>query len=258
MTPIHPLTGIAVFAIPFVALLLRYLMFAGLFYCLFYIWQKKSWQNLKIQKRFPARRQLLTEIRFSFYTILIFTGIAVLIAEGRRLGWLHPWDAKPGFLNGFYDFVILVLVHDTWFYWTHRLMHHRLVFRLVHAVHHRSGNPSPWAAFAFHPFEAVIEAAFLPLVFVVLQIHFFAFMAFMTWMILFNVLGHLGYEIFPTSWFFTRAGKWQNSGTHHNMHHQHSRYNYGLYFNFWDRIMGTNHPDYELRLKQSHSTQNHV
>jgi lathosterol oxidase len=31
------------------------------------------------------------------------------------------------------------------------------------------------------------------------------------------------------------------------MHHQYFRGNYGLYFNIWDRMMGTNHPDYEKR-----------
>ncbi len=34
------------------------------------------------------------------------------------------------------------------------------------------------------------------------------------------------------------------------MHHQHIRMNYGLYFNFWDRLMGTNHPQYEARFTE--------
>jgi sterol desaturase/sphingolipid hydroxylase (fatty acid hydroxylase superfamily) len=29
------------------------------------------------------------------------------------------------------------------------------------------------------------------------------------------------------------------------MHHRYVNYNYGLYFNIWDRLMGTNHPRYE-------------
>jgi sterol desaturase/sphingolipid hydroxylase (fatty acid hydroxylase superfamily) len=28
------------------------------------------------------------------------------------------------------------------------------------------------------------------------------------------------------------------------------RGNFGLYFNFWDRIMGTNHPAYEQRFTE--------
>jgi sterol desaturase/sphingolipid hydroxylase (fatty acid hydroxylase superfamily) len=31
------------------------------------------------------------------------------------------------------------------------------------------------------------------------------------------------------------------------MHHETLRGNYGLYFNVWDRLMGTNHANYESR-----------
>jgi len=41
-----------------------------------------------------------------------------------------------------------------------------------------------------------------------------------------------------------------NTSTHHNMHHQRSNCNYGLYFNFWDRVMGTNDSRYELEFER--------
>lgn len=46
-----------------------------------------------------------------------------------------------------------------------------------------------------------------------------------------------------------------NTSTHHNLHHQQGNYNFGLYFNFWDRMMGTNHPQYAETFDQvkSHS-----
>jgi sterol desaturase/sphingolipid hydroxylase (fatty acid hydroxylase superfamily) len=36
----------------------------------------------------------------------------------------------------------------------------------------------------------------------------------------------------------------------HNMHHEHIHYNFALYFTFWDRWMGTMHPDYEEVLEE--------
>ena len=53
---------------------------------------------------------------------------------------------------------IAIVVHDTWFYWTHRLMHHRRLFKLFHRVHHESTNPTPWAAYCFAPLEAMAQA----------------------------------------------------------------------------------------------------
>ncbi len=35
----------------------------------------------------------------------------------------------------------------------------------------------------------------------------------------FNVMGHLGYEIFPLWLHKTWLGHWFNTSTHHNMHH---------------------------------------
>lgn len=41
-----------------------------------------------------------------------------------------------------------------------------------------------------------------------------------------------------------------NTPTNHVMHHERMRGNYGLYFNIWDRLMGTNHPEYEARFRE--------
>lgn len=41
-----------------------------------------------------------------------------------------------------------------------------------------------------------------------------------------------------------------NTPTNHAMHHEWMRGNYGLYFNFWDRLMRTNHRDYEARFNE--------
>ena len=123
-------------------------------------------------------------------------------------------------------------------------MHWKPVYRYVHKVHHQSTNPTPWAAFSFHPFEAIIEALVIPITFLVMPIHPIVIIGFATFSNVINVLGHLGYEYFPKG--FTQ-GKfwWVNTPTHHNMHHERFNYNYGFYFNFWDRIMGTNHKRYE-------------
>ena len=42
---------------------------------------------------------------------------------------------------------------------------------------------------------------------------------------------------------------WNNTTTHHDLHHQTGRYNFGLYFTWWDRACGTEHPQYRARLR---------
>ena len=110
-------------------------------------------------------------------------------------------------------------------------------------MHHKSVNPSPWAAYAFHPAEAVLEAGIFPLILFLIPAHPVALFSFVTLMLWFNVYGHLGYELFPAKLYRHPLGRWLNSSVYHNLHHERFTGNYGLYFTFWDRWMGTLRPD---------------
>jgi sterol desaturase/sphingolipid hydroxylase (fatty acid hydroxylase superfamily) len=70
-----------------------------------------------------------------------------------------------------------------------------------------------------------------------------------------NVLGHLGFEIFPSGFTTNPLTKLSNTSVHHNMHHKYVNYNFGLYFNFWDKWMGTNHPNYHQEFESVASKQ---
>ena len=63
-------------------------------------------------------------------------------------------------------------------------------------------------------------------------------------MMLRNAIGHSGYELFPANRNSRPLFDWMTTVTHHDLHHAHAGYNLGLYFTWWDRLMGTEHPDY--------------
>ena len=65
-----------------------------------------------------------------------------------------------------------------------------------------------------------------------------------------NVLGHLGYEVYPKGWVKFPLLKFKTASIHHNMHHQLFNGNYALYFTWWDKWMGTEFKDYETRHEQ--------
>ena len=124
-------------------------------------------------------------------------------------------------------------------------MHWRALFGIVHRVHHQSHNPTPWAAFSFHPTEAVVQAIIFPLATVVMPLHPFVAGLWLLYMTMINVAGHLGFEILPRGFVRHWLFRWHNTPVHHDMHHRHLQCNFGLYFNVWDRLMRTNHPCYE-------------
>lgn len=225
----------------------RYVLLSGGVYLIFYVWLKARFGRQKIQPKDPQRRQVLGEVRHSFYATLVFAGVATGIYVARQFGYTKHYFDLSDYGTAYFVFtlILLVLLHDTYFYWMHRLMHHPRLFRLVHRVHHESVNPTPLAALSFHPLEALIEFGIVPLIVFVLPVHPLALLFLSLWSMVWNIIGHLGYEFFPAG--FTRhwLGQWVNTSTHHNQHHQRVNHNFGLYFNVWDRLMKTNHPDYQ-------------
>ena len=128
----------------------------------------------------------------------------------------------------------------------------RWLFKHVHRAHHLSSNPSPWAAYAFSPGEALVQAAYVPLVMLVLPVQELALFAFLTYMIVRNVIGHAGVELFPRGFVHGPFHALSTTTTHHALHHRRSDVNFGLYFPWWDWVMKTTHPHYEAEIRRGH------
>lgn len=234
----------------FLVIGLRYFIIAGLAFLIWYVLLWKRITFKKIQLRFPVSKDYQREIFFSLCTMTLFAFIPWFFlghASIRKHTTYYSDIHQYGLLYFWLAFPLMLIIHDTYFYWIHRLMHHPKLFRIFHLVHHKSTNPSPWASFAFHPLEAILEVGIL-VVFIytipVTKPHLFFFFLFQ---MVYNVYGHLGWELFPKNFQRTWVGKWINTSVTHNQHHQYFTGNYGLYFLFWDRIMGTLRADYDAK-----------
>lgn len=226
--------------------LFRYLLIPGLAYRALWTRKNHKWSRRKIQPGDVDRRVVRAEFAWSIVSLFIFSfvalGVFFLFHHGHTRIYANIDDYGWGYLV--LSVVLMILVHDTYFYWIHRLMHWGPLYRSVHSVHHRFTNPTPWCSFAFHPVEAILEVGIVPLVVLLMPAHPLAISAFLLIMTMINVMGHLGFEIFPSSYIVRWPTRLTNTATHHNQHHQFGRCNFGIYFNFWDSVMGTNHPEY--------------
>jgi sterol desaturase/sphingolipid hydroxylase (fatty acid hydroxylase superfamily) len=213
---------------------------------------RRAMAGRRLMRYEPTRGQIAREILHSVRSIAIFGLVAAVVVFAAISGWTRIYIRIERF--GWTWFVlsigVMIVLHDAYFYWTHRLMHHRRLYRLFHKTHHLSTSPTPWAAYAFSPLEALVQAGIGPLIIFTIPVHPLAFATFMMWQITFNVLGHSGYEIFPRWLLSSHLGLFINSITHHAQHHEKFRANYGLYFNVWDRLMGTNHREYAERFAE--------
>jgi Delta7-sterol 5-desaturase len=187
-------------------------------------------------------RQIRREIAWSIGSAAIYGVPAGVVAWGwQERGWTRIYagaDAYPLWWMPLSVLVYLVL-HDTWFYWTHRLMHRPAWFARMHAVHHASRPPTAWAAMSFHPWEALSGAVVIPALVFLVPIHVAMLGLVLGIMTLMGVTNHMGWELFPTRLTHGRLGRWLITASHHERHHSHYRCNYGLYFRWWDRLCGT-------------------
>ncbi|MGV3540140.1 MAG: sterol desaturase family protein [Rufibacter sp.] len=228
----------------------RYIVIAGLAFLVFYIFLPKKFSRRKIQTLFPKQVDYAREIGYSFFTFIVFAFYGVLLSSEaiKPFSLIYTDIATYGW--GYFGLSILLalVLHDAYFYWTHRLMHHPRLFKAFHVTHHKSVNPSPWAAFSFSPLEAVVEGGVILVVAFLIPIHPLAIVVFLLFMTVYNVYGHLEYEIYPRWLVQSKVGKWLNTSTNHNMHHKFFKGNYGLYFRFWDEWLGTTHAKYDETL----------
>jgi sterol desaturase/sphingolipid hydroxylase (fatty acid hydroxylase superfamily) len=229
--------------------IIRYFPIAGAVFFFIWIWKKDWFQPFRIQTVFPKAERLWFEIKQSFTTLITFTLVAVGNIVLIKLGYLPS--------NVYFDldkfplwyipvsFLLLTVWHETWFYWMHRAVHTKFLYKWVHSVHHRSVNPSPLAAYNFHFTEAFLEAIYLPIFITFVPLAFPVLLFHTFYAMILNIYLHTGYEFYPKNWVTNPVTKWINPSTHHNMHHAKFHGNYSLYFNFWDRVMGTNFDNYE-------------
>ena len=188
------------------------------------------------------RPQIRREIGWSLASAAIYGIPAGVVAWGwAERGWTRIYSDIGDYPLWYLPLSLFLYLaaHDTWFYWTHRLLHRPRWFRAAHAVHHASRPPTAWAAMSFHPFEAVSGAVVIPALVFVVPIHVGMLLAVLLIMTVMGVTNHMGWEMFPRALVHSKAGSWLITASHHQRHHDEYQCNYGLYFRFWDRVCGT-------------------
>ena len=220
---------------------LRYFLSAAAVYWLVWLVFGKVLAGRKITGVEPKPGQKMREFKNSLVTVLIFGSTGTFIYAMATLGYTQIYEKVEDYGIAWWwaSLALIIVLHDTWFYWTHRLLHRPWWFTKFHSVHHQSVHPTSWAAYSFHPVEAVIQAMFFATVVHIIPMHPLVLFIFMTWMNVRNAVGHSAYELMP--WRACTQGplRWLLTNSHHHFHHAVGNSNFGLYFTWWDRWMST-------------------
>ena len=201
----------------------------------------------KIQGRATPPALIRRDRRQSMVSLL---AIAAMFGTGHWLYAEWGWGLAPlrGAVGAALSFIASLIVCDTWFYWFHRLIHTRPLYRWVHRWHHLTVTPVAWS----NNSDRLIDNLFLQSYWLVA--HFLVpaapavLLAHKLYDQVTGALGHSGYEHGGR---LCRPPSPLVGVTHHDQHHRYFRCNYATHFTLWDRLMGTLHPDHDAELRHN-------
>jgi len=238
-------------------ILITYVIFCSVAVAVFLQLSRSGSYRFRIRATISGLTQMRRELARSIFSLTIFQ-IAMVASRVVAMGFgvfIDLQDPQP-FWKIAPCFVLIFIAHDTYFYWTHRLMHLSGVYRLVHREHHRSVAPTAYAAYSFAFVEAWVQGSFLVFYALLFPINTTLVVFFLFVEIIYNATIHSGIDPFPR-WMVThRIFGWVAGSAYHDLHHRTVDCNFGLYFRFWDRLIGTEHPDFVRIHNYIHSPNN--
>lgn len=177
-----------------------------------------------------------------FYTCV--SGVTIWTAYVVLFMWLYannliPWFTWGTSVLGMAWFVLLfpllVMFESAHFYFVHRLLHVKQMWRW-HAHHHRNVNIGPWSGFSMHPVEHVLYFSNILIHLIVIShpVHMLYNMYFTA---LAAVTAHTGYS----SLLVKDRAVVDLGNFHHQLHHRYFDCNYGTQVMPWDKWFGSFH-----------------
>jgi sterol desaturase/sphingolipid hydroxylase (fatty acid hydroxylase superfamily) len=130
--------------------LLRYAIPAGLGFLVFRVWLGRAIAHRRTQARCPRRSQIWRAVGASRSTVFLFSlvGLGTVLAARAGHTRIYTDFAERGAAYALLSFAAIVVLHDAYFYWTHRLLHLPGVFERVHRV---LSNVIGHIGFELHP-----------------------------------------------------------------------------------------------------------
>ena len=178
------------------------LLVAGGLHLWFYVLKRQG-----AERKFDPRGQSTNDRRFfarnQVWDNMLWTcasGVTVWTAYEAGFMWAYANDLLPFYLRVDEHpvwFVVTLVMIPFWaslhFYFVHRLLHWRPLYRIAHALHHRNDNVGPWSGLSMHPIEHLIYLSSV-LVHVAFASHPIHILFHMQWNTLGAATSHTGFE----------------------------------------------------------------
>lgn len=190
-------------------------------------------KGLRIQSR-PYKKDILRErlplILFNLALLTTITAVGLYFGQG-----FFTYQT-PSFVWGLFQFVLIIMLDDLYFYWYHRILHeNKYLLAKIHSIHHRASTPFPFEYIYVHPFEWMFGYVGPFIAILLLQeVNVYVFWLYLIFRNFHEADIHSGIRSI-----ISRKIPLLAPAEHHDLHHSRPYGNYASTLNVWDKIFGT-------------------
>jgi lathosterol oxidase len=96
-------------------------------------------KNRKIRAHRSPAKQIKMELLYSLRTILVFVALDIIIFDFAQTGVFKQYQdiSQYGTAWLLFSIVLMLVLHDTYFYWAHLAVHNTKLYKRFHLTHHR-------------------------------------------------------------------------------------------------------------------------
>ncbi|KAH8053633.1 C-4 methylsterol oxidase [Aureococcus anophagefferens] len=127
--------------------------YVGFWHAALYVWgcsERKFMPNV-----FPDASRMLHNVWYSVLAVVQWTAWECVYMRGAARGTLptHALDSSGAYVRLALWIVAIPLYRGAHFYFAHRLIHVKPLYKFVHSLHHRNIDIEPFAGLCMHPVE---------------------------------------------------------------------------------------------------------